>query len=184
MNARREAAERAAEKHPNALVRQWHNGRRGWFVVDERYATLYEDFDLPDVGALAASPYPFWLYELAKAVRDQDDAATSFPVFCVFQKERVYGVTADYTETFIWVHPDDPERESDKPVKGWRKVGYTVVNRFCTAAFTRVGAEHYIQCNGHNLKEPFIYVESAHRNEQWKEIRGFLLNVVLKTALA
>ena len=36
---------------------------------------------------------------------------------------------------------------------------------------TRAGAEEYIRINGHNLKEPRIYVESGYRNQEWIDLR-------------
>ena len=42
--------------------------------------------------------------------------------------------------------------------------------------FTEAGANEYIRINGHNLKEPRIYVESAFRNAEWQAVRAWLLN--------
>lgn len=44
--------------------------------------------------------------------------------------------------------------------------------------FTRAGAEHYLEINGHNLRGPEplrIFVESAYRNAEWQAIRALLL---------
>jgi len=42
--------------------------------------------------------------------------------------------------------------------------------------FTRKGAEGYIEINGHNLKDPRIYVESAFRNSEWQALRQLLVS--------
>lgn len=45
--------------------------------------------------------------------------------------------------------------------------------------FTRKGAEEYLRINGHNLKEPRIYVESAFRNAEWQAIVEMLMKLNL-----
>lgn len=172
--ARKAAAETFAQRHPGSLVRQWHNGRRGWFVVDVDYRAIFEDVTSISAEAIL----PAWLLELANEVLRQDNTATSHPIFVVYQKERVYGVGRQYTDHFCWIDPDSPESISDTPRKGWHKVGYLDHTRFCTAAFTRVGAEAYIRCNGHNLNRPFIYVESGFRNQEWQSLRSLMLSLV------
>lgn len=171
---RKALAERFARNHPGMLVRQWHNGRRGWFAVDEAYNAAYEDPDQRAAPGLPLDSLPGWLKAMAVEVRDQDDAATSEPIYVVYQKRRIYGLSSDYTDNFCWVS-NCGESSSDTPVKGWSKLGYCVVRDFCTAAFTRVGAEAYIRANGHNLCEPYIYVESGFRNLEWQSLRGLLL---------
>lgn len=86
--------------------------------------------------------------KIASALRTDDNAATADPLFCVFQKLRVYGLSSGYTDDFVWVNEegeaDSDESEHlgkiDKEVAealGWRRVGYKEVDAFVTACLTR-----------------------------------------------
>lgn len=129
-------------------------------------------------------------------LKTQDNAITADPLFCVYQKRRVCGMDADYSEQYAWIHVDSDYAEADeKQVKtleryekrtgealnGWRKVYYSEYNQFVTACLTRKGCEAYLDRNRHNLRDPFIYVESMYRNEEMKELRNALLQGTLKT---
>jgi hypothetical protein len=41
--------------------------------------------------------------------------------------------------------------------------------------FTKDAADHYIYLNGHNLRAPRIYVESAFRNAEWQALRALCI---------
>lgn len=58
----------------------------------------------------------------------------------------------------------------------YTEVGYRDIWVNVQPFFTRVGAEAYLEINGHNLKEPRIYVESAFRNAEWQAMRKLLQN--------
>ena len=53
----------------------------------------------------------------------------------------------------------------------WEAVYYVDHWEFVTCCLTQKAAEAYIQANRHNLTEPRVYVESAHRNQEWASIR-------------
>jgi hypothetical protein len=57
----------------------------------------------------------------------------------------------------------------------YERVWYRIVPRFVTACLTRKGAEDYIACNGHNLTNPYIYVESLYRNAEMIALRNHLM---------
>lgn len=43
--------------------------------------------------------------------------------------------------------------------------------------FTQAAADEYIRVNRHNLREPYVYVESGYNNPEWKRLREFLLTL-------
>lgn len=125
-------------------------------------------------------------------LRDQDNRATHLPVFCVQQRRRIYGMDPAYADPdkIVWIDDlnDCAEVEQEKAAAleaAWEKTGeepsdytrtaYVDVWDFVTACFTEKGAEDYLRLNGHNLTEPRIYVESAHRNHEWEVVRDFLM---------
>jgi len=131
-----------------------------------------------------------WLRKLRENLRTQDNRATSHPVFIVQQRERVFGVSRDYADGFIWVDvsegcedvvdPDEVawldshfDEHCDEP-EGYDRLGYVDRWSFVTACFTEEGAKAYLSRNGHNLVAPRIYVESAHRNVEWQRVEALL----------
>ena len=130
-----------------------------------------------------------FLKELSHELRTQDNRITSDPLFTVQQKVRIYGVNPDYTDLHVWVKLNDPEHESSElesrgldaislaggDIENWEKVGYVERWEFVTACFTEKGCRDYLKVNGHNLKEPRIYVESACGNREYNTVRETLL---------
>lgn len=149
------------------------------------------------------------LHDLALALRDQDNHATSHPVYCVQVVDRIYGMDKDYarTEELVWLRFDEEveasEYESavlsaiqeaiddgemelaselsdfwDVSFDGWRLLAFMDKPRVVASFFTEASAREYIRRNKHNLKDPHVYVDSAHRNEEWQRIRAYLLSLV------
>ena len=58
----------------------------------------------------------------------------------------------------------------------WRRVYYKVQWEFATSCFTEHGCNEYLRINGHNLTEPRIYVYSGYRNQEWIDLRKYLLS--------
>jgi hypothetical protein len=122
----------------------------------------------------------------AQLLHTQDNRATQHPVFVVQQRRRICGVDDGYTDDFVWMDEEwdevhDPElieqldvASSLDPPKGYTRIGYLDIWEFVTACFTEQGCKDYIEVNGHNLREPRIYVESAHRNREWQAVRALL----------
>lgn len=130
------------------------------------------------------------LQTIASNIQTQDNLATAIPIFIVQQRKRIYGISDDYTDQYIWVDSDDHDEvdaitafeldikfksEGYLATKGYERVGYVDEWEFVTACFTRHGCEEYLKVNGHNLKNPRIYVASGYRNAEWEAIRNFFL---------
>lgn len=120
---------------------------------------------------------PNQLSALRTELQNQDNACTEHPLFCVFQKQRIYGLDFDHAEHFVWLTPDDGDgrRETDENTPGAERVGYIDVDRFVTACLTRKAALDFIDRNSHRLRKPFVYVESLHRNEEMIALRNHLM---------
>jgi len=125
------------------------------------------------------------LEALAHEIETQDNLATAHPVFVVQQKRTVYGVSDDYSDGSIWVYAGEEcefEDLDDSEIEDAILVGFADTWEFVTACFTRKGCEDYIKANGHNLKEPRIYVESAHRNREWIMLRALFPDMIERIA--
>ncbi|MCP3966673.1 MAG: hypothetical protein GY718_10035 [Lentisphaerae bacterium] len=99
---------------------------------------------------------------IAHEINTQDNRATQDPLFCVFEKERIYGLDPDYSDGYEY------DSETDD------KIYYVERDRFATAHFTEKAAQEYIDIDGHNLERPFIYVTSMRRCYEMIAIRQAL----------
>ncbi len=127
------------------------------------------------------------LKNIAYEINTQDNKITANPLFCVFEKERVYGLGSDWADIFEWydsesdtiLHPDEiTEKEAKQD--GYEKVYYVDRDRFVNAHFTERAANEHIKINGHNLNEPFVFVTSLYRCGEMIEIRKALANNSLR----
>lgn len=105
------------------------------------------------------------LQQIAHELKTQDNLATQEPLFCVFQKLKIYGIDPDYHTNI------KSEEGADGDV-----LLYVEVDSFVNAHFTRKAAQKYIDSNKHNLRKPFVFVISLYRCDEMIEIRHFLLN--------
>ena len=123
------------------------------------------------------------LSKLRTELQTQDNAITADPLFCVFQKQRIYGLDSDHAEHFTWLSPDDGDgrRETDEDSPGAERVGYVDVDLFVTACLTRRAAKDFIERNSHRLSKSFVYVESLHRNEEMIALRNHLMETPCAT---
>ncbi|MCG8435327.1 MAG: hypothetical protein MJA83_14990, partial [Gammaproteobacteria bacterium] len=126
---------------------------------------------------------------LAHLLATQDNRITAHPVFVVQQRRRIYGLDTDYSDNLVWlddandcaeIHGEladkleaDYQLTMEEPMD-YHRTGYLDMWEFVTACFTEQGCRDYIDANGHNLNEPRIYVESAHRNREWQRLREML----------
>lgn len=141
---------------------------------------------------------------IAANLHTQDGRMTNLPIFVVQQKRRIGGFEEGYADQYVWVSnddsdevdedisklleeaedsgcdaiilPDDPEGDV-RDVDEYRKVYYRDDYIFVQPFFTLRGAEDYIAINGHNLREPRIYVESGYRNHEWETVRAHLIGL-------
>ena len=112
---------------------------------------------------------------------------------CRGGQRRIYNL--EESDAYIWISLDtceevDEEKAAEldeadhhdhhhdgSTTKGYRKSYYRDDYVFVQPFFTEAGAKRYIEINGHNLREPRIYVESGWRNEEWEMIRELLLAI-------
>ena len=121
------------------------------------------------------------LKNIAKEISTQDNRITENPLFCVFQKERIYGLTDDYSDTWEWCNSDsqcscEPDEQCEGSHDGCEQCYYVERDRFINAHFTEKSANHYIKIDGHNLTKPFTYVTSLWRCYEMIDIRNFLMS--------
>lgn len=130
-----------------------------------------------------------FLERITHELHTQDNRATSDPMFIVQERKRIYGLSLDYTDDYVWIdtandHTEATAMESDgldrRESRGddtgdWVKVGYVDHWHFVTACFTEQGCKDYITANGHNLTDPRIYAASAYRNSEFTTLRKLLL---------
>lgn len=111
------------------------------------------------------------LRAIGELLRTQDNRITQNPMFCVQQKRRQI-TPRDFTGENIWVLEGDEVEEGTEGA-----VEYGVCERWETVmvAFTADGCREYIRQNGHNLREPRIYVESFNRCPEMIAIRAVLM---------
>lgn len=115
--------------------------------------------------------------ELRTELHTQDNACTEHPLFCVYQRRRIYGLDADYADGVVWLTPDDGDgrRETKEDEPGAERVGYCDIDVFVTACFTRKSAKDFLKRNSHRLRDPFVYVESLDRNDEMIAVRNHLM---------
>lgn len=138
-----------------------------------------------------------FLQRLGELLRTQHDRATSYPMFIVQEKKRIWGMSADYSDEYEWHAEDDPEHVAEgvelaglealdrkhEETPGWEKVYYVDHWEFVTACFTEQGCVDYIASNGHNLNEPRICAASMYRNAEMIKLRDLLKSGGLKEAV-
>lgn len=130
--------------------------------------------------------------KLGHELRTQDNRITSCPLFCVEQKQRVYGDELCDPDGSIFVLERDPsygcwdtveeavqelkEDEDDDfdPEEDLSEIFYHSYWEFVTAHFTETAAQLYIDQNKHNLKEPRIFVSSQYRCHEFNQVVKYI----------
>lgn len=124
---------------------------------------------------------------MSREVQTQDNASTSYPIFVVQQRNRIYGIDPDLSDdaTIVWldavndcqeIHGEERDKLEEEYQKTFtvpgdnHRTGYVDYYEFVQPFFTKAGAEEYIEANRHRLKEPRIYVDSAYRNPEWQAV--------------
>ena len=90
--------------------------------------------------------------EIAEDMHGQDNLATANPIYSVMQRVTVFNEYGDRFEYDEFVQP----------------------------FFSRKEASRYILENEHNLKNPFIFVNTAYRNREWIAIQSFLESQIIE----
>lgn len=117
------------------------------------------------------------LKELGHEMNTQDNLATSFPLYCVYEKDYIYGMDSDYSDEYKWMDSSGDEYNENDIDPKWEnifKVYYIKRDRFLNAHFTGKAARLYIKQNRHNLTEPFVFVTSLYRCHEMIKIQDFL----------
>lgn len=130
--------------------------------------------------------------DIAANLASQDNQMTSHPMFLVEQKRRHTGydpVYAPNPECIVWIDGDGIVTDADEIKRLDEEFNRTAAEpgdyirsayvdrwEFVTACFTEQGCKDYIAANGHNLKEPRIYVASGYGNAEWQAVRQYLLS--------
>lgn len=134
-----------------------------------------------------------YLQKMSSKMQSQDNRATAFIVFVVYQKESIYvgeDGDYDYTEIIETLTGDFCSYKSKHEAKEeLRKSGYDKISeddldirylkeidKFVTLFFTEESAQRYIESNPHHLNKPYIYGESAYNNLDLKTIQRLLMN--------
>lgn len=146
---------------------------------------------------LTEDQYSFF-ENIAREMTTQGNRATEFPLFCIYQKEKI-PAPEDIAEFSEWHNSDRQktidENEIDETIKeylyenpeeeelkldneaylekmGYEKVFYNVrdVPVSGQVYLTEKAAQHHIDCNSYHYHEPFIYVEAAWRNPELQMI--------------
>jgi len=115
------------------------------------------------------------LKSIAYEINTQDNRITADPLFCVFEKERIYGMDLNHSDYYVWLDDNNEEITIEELLTEYglteeqaeysnefdlQKVYYIDRKRFINAHFTEKAANEYICSNKHNLNHPFIYVTS------------------------
>ncbi len=121
-------------------------------------------------------------------IRSQDCRATAEPIYLVRERVRLIGFTDEYSDENIWITPDGENELTPEEAQEWvahgrdpEEEGYSLMGvvydkRPVQSFFTMAGAEAYIKNEGHRHTGPLeVYVDSGHRNREWKAVRALLL---------
>lgn len=141
--------------------------------------------------------------EIAKEVQTQDNSwhMTSYPIYLIQRKIRDYGLDPSYCDEYVWLddsgdynelEPEEDEElikkldEWDDSIhgmpteyRGYTKVYYRDRWEFVTLFFTEKGARSWMESNKHRYDEGELrlYVDSAYRNGELREIRKHLMEL-------
>ena len=137
------------------------------------------------------------LKKSASSIRTQDNLGTANPAYCVKERTRHFGIDDNYQyDDYEWFCSEQQEGidcnddmydafntiaaytgENEVNMNGdtYQKCYYLDGESTVTICFTREQAQRYIDENRHNLKNPFIYVESFNRNPEMIAMRELLI---------
>ncbi len=132
---------------------------------------------------------PKEIIEIGNRIATQDNRCTDQPLFIVQQRIRVYGFDPDYCDSVVWLHEAGDYTEADEKeaaeltakhnngddTPDWVRTGYKDHWEFVTACFTEQGCKDFIAINGRNLKETRIYANGSYRNNEFRQVRDWLL---------
>lgn len=127
---------------------------------------------------------------IAERLKTQDNHATREPLYLVQQRRRMTGLDPRFSGELTWWNspnqceatPEEFERleaayqESYEEPDDWIRSAYVDTWEFVTVCLTEAAARAYIAANAHNLTDPRVFVDSAHRNDEMIAVRRMLLD--------
>lgn len=123
-------------------------------------------------------------------IKNGDDSYTELSPEEYSELESAYNAATDYRNVSIdgegkeidYPMPQCPvDEESDFDPCDWEPRYIKLVDRFEQAFFIRENAQRFLDGQRHNLGgNAFIYVESAYRNSEWRQIRELLIAAAKK----
>lgn len=136
------------------------------------------------------------LKEIGNLLATQNGRATSWPIYVVEQRRRLYGLDPAYGGEVVWVdawdyvEADEAEAseleagygESGTEPDGWIRTSFHDVWEFVSPFFTEVAAEAFIAVNRHRLNDPRVFVHSGYRNHEWQAVVTHLRAVAKDSA--
>jgi hypothetical protein len=139
-----------------------------------------------------------FLEDLATKLREQDNVCTSYPIYTVQEQVTINGLDTAYTGEIGWFYDgemvgdtafDEPthseleaahDRGEDPPDE-YIRTGIAHYWHMIEPFLTMDAANNYIQSNGHRHSgELRVYVESAHRNPEMRELRRLLSGPIVE----
>lgn len=120
---------------------------------------------------------------LAHEMITQDNLATAHPLYCVYEKKKIYGMTESHADGFIWTREgeeiDQSEIEFDvdgDPKVEFTKLFFKEINSFVNAHFTMKAAKKFVAENNHNFPDTFVYVTSLQRCNEMIQLQEWIKN--------
>lgn len=124
-----------------------------------------------------------FLDALAAKLKEQDNAYTASPVYCIQERVLVTGIDPDYASDVGWFCEGDladPQKSRaldryyarfGKEPESWTRTGYEWSWRYTSQFYlTKEAADAFVG----DSKYHRVYVDSAYRNHELKEVRRLL----------
>lgn len=139
-----------------------------------------------------------FLEELATRLREQDNECTSYPIYTVHEQVTINGLDTEYTDNVAWFYdgsmvgetaydePTHSELEAahyrgEDPPEGYTRTGIAHYWHMIEPFMTMDAAQAYIKSNSHRHSGDLrVYVESAHRNPEMRELRRLLAGPIVE----
>ena len=133
------------------------------------------------------------LLAIARLVATQDNACTAHPIPTVQRLETIYGMDSGYADKHAWIDDcsevvtegaDELERKYQDGIdtEPFTRVGIQTQWEHVETFFTVAAAEAFIAKRAGRNEKLRVYIESAHRNPELREIRDYLLAIAKEEA--
>lgn len=131
---------------------------------------------------------PASLKSIGELTRTQDNCCTDQPIFVVFEKREIIGSEDHSPDRIVWVWESEEVSETRarrlellhqgcRDTRGYDRYAVQEIDVFVTACFTEQGCKDYLQRNGHNLRQPFIYAAGSFRNNEYQTVRNWIMSL-------